>query len=68
MTAPAAAPAEEKPAEGFCSHRIEGRYCRAGDGVRFQEGWRCPRHTPNALAGRPEPPPSPGIKAYREAL
>ncbi len=24
-------------------------------------GWRCDRHTPNALAGRPETPPGPGL-------
>ncbi|MFG2993984.1 hypothetical protein ACGFZK_32615 [Streptomyces sp. NPDC048257] len=26
-------------------------------------GWRCDRHTPNALAGRPETPPGPGWPA-----
>lgn len=26
-------------------------------------GWRCDRHTPAALQGRPEPPPGPGWPA-----
>lgn len=31
-------------------------YCGAIDGVRlYLVGDRCPDHTPNALAGRPEP-------------
>lgn len=65
-TAVAPAAVEARPAEGLCSHRIGGLYCRAGeDTTRFQHGWRCPAHTPNALAGRPEPPASPGIPAYR---
>lgn len=29
-------------------------------------GWRCARHTPNALAGRPEPPPGPGWPIHRQ--
>ncbi|WP_405909600.1 hypothetical protein OG742_37360 [Streptomyces sp. NBC_00828] len=27
----------------------------------FPCGWRCTLHTPNALAGKPEPPPGPGL-------
>lgn len=27
-------------------------------------GWRCALHTPNAMAGRPEPPPGPGWPAH----
>ena len=27
---------------------------------RFVIGWRCERHTPNAVRGLPEPPPGPG--------
>ncbi|MFE9737314.1 hypothetical protein [Streptomyces sp. NPDC006477] len=26
----------------------------------YPAGWRCDRHTPAALAGRPEAPPGPG--------
>lgn len=30
--------------------------------VRFYlTGWKCPAHTPSALAGRPEPSPGPGL-------
>jgi hypothetical protein len=29
-------------------------------------GWRCARHTPNAMAGRPEPPPGPGWPIHRQ--
>ncbi|MFE6025571.1 hypothetical protein [Streptomyces niveus] len=28
-------------------------------------GWRCPLHTPAAMAGRPEPPPGPGWPIHR---
>ncbi|MFI7239314.1 hypothetical protein [Streptomyces cyaneofuscatus] len=27
---------------------------------RYVPGWKCDRHTPNALRGLPEPPPGPG--------
>lgn len=33
-----------------------GRYCNASGARRYVIGWRCPRHTPAALAGRDEPP------------
>ncbi|MFE1925840.1 hypothetical protein ACFW91_25115 [Streptomyces asoensis] len=33
----------------------------------FPCGWRCALHTPNAQAGRPEPPPGPGWPAHRLA-
>ncbi|WP_329141042.1 hypothetical protein [Streptomyces sp. NBC_00670] len=49
-----------------CGHWIgaEDRYCRAAEGVRpYQQGLRCPLHTPAALAGRPESPPGPGLPA-----
>ena len=29
----------------------------------YPRGWCCDRHTPSALAGRPEPPPGPGWPA-----
>jgi hypothetical protein len=29
-------------------------------------GWRCPRHTPAAEAGRPETPPGPGWPSRRD--
>lgn len=33
------------------------QYCRAVGGVRrFRTGLRCPRHTPAAVAGKPEAP------------
>ena len=47
-----------------CRHWIgsERRHCRAVDGVRFYlTGWCCPLHTPNALAGKPESTPGPGL-------
>ena len=40
------------------------RHCRAVPGVRrYVIGWRCPDHTPAAMAGRPEPQPGPGMPA-----
>lgn len=27
---------------------------------RYLPGWRCDRHTPAAVQGKPEPPPGPG--------
>ncbi|MFJ5888121.1 hypothetical protein [Streptomyces californicus] len=27
---------------------------------RYLTGWKCDKHTPNALRGLPEPPPGPG--------
>jgi hypothetical protein len=52
-----------------CEHWIgaEQRHCREADGVRlYVPGRRCPAHTPNALRGLPEPPPGPGIPAFRK--
>lgn len=46
-----------------CTHWVgaEQRHCHATEGVRaYLTGPRCPAHTPSALAGRPEPQPSPG--------
>ncbi|MFD9124916.1 hypothetical protein [Kitasatospora sp. NPDC059571] len=33
----------------------------------YPAGWRCPRHTPAAQAGRPEPEPGPGYTPQRLA-
>jgi hypothetical protein len=64
--APGRAVAELRPVDGSCSHWLGASYCRAREGVRpYLPGPRCPVHTPNALAGQPEPPPGPGIPAYR---
>lgn len=39
------------------------RYCLAPGARRYITGHRCPRHTPAALAGRPEPgTPPPQIR------
>lgn len=49
-----------------CGHWVgaEQRHCGATDSVRpFLVGLCCPAHTPNALAGRPETPPGPGMPA-----
>lgn len=49
-----------------CAHWVgaEHRHCGATEGVRpFLVGPCCPLHTPNALAGRPETPPGPGMPA-----
>ncbi|MFF5670304.1 hypothetical protein ACFY8S_09230 [Streptomyces hygroscopicus] len=40
------------------------QYCRTRDDVhRYLIGYRCPLHTPAAMAGRPEPQPGPGMPA-----
>ncbi|MFJ5151433.1 hypothetical protein ACIQCF_07560 [Streptomyces sp. NPDC088353] len=55
--------ADETPC---CGHwvGVERRYCHATQNVRaFLTGLRCPAHTPNALAGKPETPPGPGMPA-----
>ncbi|MGW2692402.1 hypothetical protein ACWC3Y_11130 [Streptomyces sp. NPDC001296] len=49
-----------------CGHWIgaEQRHCHATEDIReFLSGMRCPLHTPNALAGKPETPPGPGMPA-----
>lgn len=49
-----------------CGHWVgaEGRHCGSTDSVRpFLTGPCCPLHSPNALAGRPETPPGPGLPA-----
>lgn len=49
-----------------CTHWIgtERQHCRSTDHIRlYLPGPRCPDHTPNALRGRPEPPPGPGFPA-----
>lgn len=46
-----------------CRHWIgtTRRYCHTTDRLRpYPIGWRCPAHTPAAVAGRPEPQPGPG--------
>lgn len=45
-------------AETSCRHWIgtEDRYCGATPARLYMPGYRCPEHTPAALAGRPEPP------------
>jgi hypothetical protein len=51
-----------------CGHWVgdEQRHCKEVDGVRpYLTGPRCPLHTPNALQGKPEPPPGPGWPIYR---
>ncbi|MEU5593060.1 hypothetical protein [Streptomyces sp. NPDC020298] len=48
----------------LCGHWIgaERRHCGSADQVRhYLPGHRCQAHTPNALAGKPEPPPGPGM-------
>jgi hypothetical protein len=45
-----------------CGHWIgaQGRYCHTTDRLRpYLIGWRCPVHTPAAVAGRPDPPSVP---------
>ncbi|GAA4706268.1 hypothetical protein [Streptomyces youssoufiensis] len=49
-----------------CTHwdGAAGRHCGARASVRpYLTGFRCPAHTPAALAGRPEPQPGPGWPA-----
>jgi hypothetical protein len=49
-----------------CTHWVgaEQRHCHTSDDVRpYLTGLRCPAHTPNALAGKPETPPGPGMPA-----
>lgn len=42
----------------FCWHWIGGvGYCLQPPVAFFMIGYRCPLHTPAAIAGRPEPPP-----------
>jgi hypothetical protein len=40
-----------------CDHWIgpEHRHCQTPDARHYLTGWRCPDHTPAALAGRAEP-------------
>lgn len=60
-------PAGDRP-KPDCQHWIgaENRRCRSGDQVdQYLTGWRCARHTPAAIAGRPEPQPGPGWPIHR---
>lgn len=57
-------------AKRVCHHWIgaENRRCGNSKNIRqYIGGHRCPRHTPAALTGTPEPQPGPGIPAYRQA-
>lgn len=48
----------------LCGLYDGGDSCEVRGERRYKDGWRCPRHTPAALAGRPEPPtPDPGRTA-----
>jgi hypothetical protein len=38
----------------------------AGPARLYPCGWQCDVHTPNARAGRPEPPPGPGWPIHRD--
>lgn len=52
-----------------CGHwsGAESRYCRAREVRQYVIGHRCPAHTPNALAGRPETPAGPGWPTAEQA-
>lgn len=40
----------------MCGHYTSGASCGSVIGVRhYLPGWRCPSHTPAAVAGQPEP-------------
>lgn len=55
--------------EPKCGHWIgtERRRCHADENIhRYTTGYRCPAHTPAAIAGRPEPPSGPGWPAHRQ--
>lgn len=40
----------------LCGLYDGGDSCDVRGERRYKDGWRCPRHTPARLAGRPEPP------------
>lgn len=44
---------------GLCGHYDGGDLCGARSEKRYLPGWRCPNHTPCALAGKPEVVPDP---------
>jgi hypothetical protein len=48
-----------------CGHYdgTTARHCGAEDVRHYLTGWRCPQHTPAAIAGHPEPPEGPGWPA-----
>lgn len=61
-----------RPAPGRCDHwdGAAGWYCGAAETRPYLTGDRCPRHTPAAIAGRPEPPvpdPAMTIQGLRRA-
>lgn len=48
----------------LCGLYDGGDSCEVRGERRYIVGWRCPRHTPAALAGHPEPPtPDPALTA-----
>ena len=47
----------------LCGHYEGGDHCGVLSEKRYQPGWRCPRHTPARLAGRPELTPDPACTA-----
>lgn len=48
----------------LCGLYDGGDSCDVRGERRYKDGWRCPRHTPAALAGHPEPPtPDPCLTA-----
>ncbi|MCX4974268.1 hypothetical protein [Streptomyces sp. NBC_00620] len=54
----------KEPTVPECRHWIgsERRHCRSVDHIHpYLTGPCCPLHTPAALAGKPEPPPGPGL-------
>ncbi len=53
-----------RPDPGACNRWTGNGYCGA-EARQFVVGYRCPAHTPAALAGMPEPPPGPGVPLYR---
>ncbi|MGW3410293.1 hypothetical protein [Streptomyces sp. NPDC000888] len=46
--------------QGLCGHM---QLPHAPGSRLYPCGWRCALHTPNALAGKPESPPGPGLPA-----
>lgn len=47
----------------LCGLYEGGDHCGALGERRYMNGWRCPRHTPAALAGRTETTPDPAYGA-----
>jgi len=47
----------------LCGMWEGGGVCDSHAERRYLPGWRCPRHTPAAIAGRPEATPDPACTA-----